>query len=92
MARLDSFATIYERLRARIPTIIAIRGQCQDSSFNRRRTHFLAIVGYDAKKDKILCIDSTGQNDANTLVAIDREELLMQWCVRGQIALLFNNP
>lgn len=92
LARLDSFWPIYVRLQAKIPTVIAVRGQFRDASSGRRGSHFLAVIGYDAQKDQILCMDPAGPNDAKTKVAFDREELLYRWSQRGSLAILIDRP
>lgn len=92
MARLDSFLPIYERLQAKMPTVIAVRGQFRDVASGRRGSHFLAVIGYDAQKDQILCMDPAGPSDARSIVAFDREELLYRWTQRGSLAIIIDRP
>lgn len=90
VARLDSFEPIYKRLLQKIPSVVTIRGPLKGSAMSYEQGHLVAIVGYDAKSHKILCMDPAFPTDGETKVAYDAKDFLEAWCRRGQIAYLFS--
>lgn len=87
--RLDTFEPIFANLERAVPSVVSVRGPLRGAIFPYQKGHLIAVIGYDAKKDRILCMDPAYPSDAESLVSYDREDFLQAWSRRGQIAYIF---
>lgn len=90
MARIDSFEPIYKNLHRGIPTVVSVRGTLTGAIHPYTKGHLIAVIGYDAESDRILCMDPGYASDKETLVQYDRLEFLQAMQRRGYIAYCFD--
>ncbi|MCE5294220.1 MAG: C39 family peptidase [Chlamydiales bacterium] len=91
MARFASFDVIYKQLERGIPTVVSVRGTLTGAIHPYPQGHLIAVVGYDAESDRVLCMDPAYPTDAETLVCYDRQEFLQSCARRGYIGYFFDN-
>lgn len=88
--RLPGFGAIHERLRQNTPVIVSIRGPLKGSALPYSRGHLIAICGYHADKQQVLCMDPAFATDDQTLMAYDLADFMQAWQKRGKIAYIFS--
>lgn len=90
MVRFDSFEQIYANLKKGVPTVVSVRGQLPGALLPYSKGHLIAVIGYDAEKDRILCMDPAYVSDQDTLVAYSKKDFLEVCARRGCIGYFFN--
>jgi hypothetical protein len=89
VARLSNFATIHSYLTRGLPVIASVRGPLVGSYLPLTFGHLLCVIGYDAKLQNVLCIDSAFPEDERTFVSYPLKDFLDAWARRENIAYLF---
>lgn len=88
--RLDGFDTIYHYLSQGTPVVVSVRGPLPGSALPYSTGHLIAVIGYDALNQKVICMDPAFPSDEQTHVFYDLSDFLHAWSRRGEIAYLFN--
>lgn len=79
VTRLSSFNDLYALLLDAIPVVVSVRGPLPGSATPYASGHLLLVVGYDAERQKVLCLDPAFSSDADTKVAYDYKEFIRAW-------------
>jgi len=91
--RLNGFEEIHAELAAARPVVVSMRGFVTGGPRPFYRPHALCVIGYDAEKKKVLCIDPAFPNDRATFAAYDLSDFLRVWAAEKNIACIFGeNP
>ncbi|MBS0635759.1 MAG: C39 family peptidase [Verrucomicrobia bacterium] len=90
VTRFDSFEVIYANLKRGLPSVVSVRGELTGAIHPYTSGHLIAVIGYDAERDRILCMDPGYASDNETHVAYDRLEFLRACARRGYIAYCFD--
>jgi hypothetical protein len=87
--RLDGFEDLYRSLAEGIPVIISIRGPLEGSAQPYAKGHLIAVIGYDALNQQMICMDPAFPSDEETRVPYNRSDLMKAWSRRGNVAYKF---
>jgi hypothetical protein len=90
--RLDGFEPILEALEKGLPTVISVRGPLPGSASAYAEGHLIAVIGFDAERQQVVCMDPAFPTDKETLVRYDLNDLLEAWARRQYIAYVFALP
>jgi hypothetical protein len=88
--RLNGFDDIYQYLVQGYPVVISVRGPLLGSAQPYAKGHLLAVIGYDAFNQKVMCMDPAFPIDSETHVSYDFSDLIQAWSRRGNIAYVFS--
>lgn len=89
--RLENFDRVYESLKAGAPVVISVRGPLPGSACDYTDGHLMAIIGYDAEKKEVLCMDPAFLGREASCARYALNDLLTAWARRGNIAYLFSS-
>lgn len=89
VSRLNDFSSLHSRLMKNLPVVISVRGPLIGSSHPLTFGHLICVVGYDADKQRVLCIDSGFSEDEKTFVGYPLDDFMQGWGRRHQIAYIF---
>jgi len=87
--RLPSFAALHSRLMRGLPVIVSLRGPLAGTYKPMTFGHLLTVIGFDAKEQKVHCVDSAFPEDGQTAVSYPLQGFLEAWARRQNIAYLF---
>lgn len=87
--RLTSFDQIMEQLKQDIPVVVSVKGELPGALMPYDSGHLLAVIGYDAESQQVLCMDPAYQEDTNTLVRYPLEDFMRVWGARRGLAYIF---
>lgn len=87
--RLGGFNDIYKSLIKGIPVVVSVKSPLPGSAQVYSQGHLIVITGFDALKQKIICMDPAFSKDDETHVAYDLTDFLQAWARRGRIAYIF---
>lgn len=87
--RLNGFNDIYTSLKQGAPVIVSVRGPLSGSALPYAQGHLLAVVGYDALHQNVICMDPAFQTDNETHVSYSLSEFIQAWNRRGNVAYIF---
>jgi hypothetical protein len=88
--RLASFSTLHSYLMRGLPVIVSIRGPLVGSYRPMTFGHLVCVYGYDAKQERIHCIDSGFPEDDQTDASYPLKNFLDAWARRQNLAYVFN--
>lgn len=88
--RSAGFAPVHARLLQGFPTVVSVRGPIPGSALPYALGHLMAVIGFDASAQKVLCMDPAFATDAETLVAYDLQDFMQAWERRGFVAYCFD--
>ena len=88
--RYDNFSRILDSLDKGFPTVISIRGPLPGSAEPYKSGHLLAVIGFDAKNQEVICMDPAFQKDKETIVRYKLNDLIQAWGRRQNIAYVFS--
>ena len=88
--RLESFEQIHEALRKEIPTVISVRSPLPGSAISYKSGHLLAVIGYDAETNEVICMDPAFEKDGETIVRYQLDDLMKAWERRKNVAYMFD--
>lgn len=77
--RLNSFATLHQQLKRGMPTIVSVRGRLPGATSGYKHGHLLVVVGWDAKKQEVLCHDPGFYTVEQTFKAYPIKDFLRAW-------------
>lgn len=84
--RLSGFGALYERLQAKTPVVISVRGPLVGSAQPYVSGHLMVVRGWDRERQEVLCMDPAFESDAATLVRYPLQDLVTAWERRGRVA------
>lgn len=87
--RLRGFDDIHRRLSGGYPVVVSIRGPLTGSALPYESGHLLAVRGYDAERDRVLCMDPAF-DEKNAHVDYPLQDFLEAWGRRGYVAYVFD--
>lgn len=87
--RLHGFNDIYNSLKQGIPVVVSVRGPLPKSAQPYAKGHLLAVIGYDALNQKVLCMDPAFQTDHETHASYELLDFVQAWNRRGNVAYFF---
>lgn len=90
--RLPDFESLYRLLKAGTPVVVSVRGPLVGSASPYAGGHLIAITGYDAINQRILCVDPAFPSDQESKVSYPLEAFLEAWGRRGYLAYVFHRP
>lgn len=91
IAYLPDFAALHSYLLRNSPVIVPITGWIPGGLRHFRTEHAICIIGYDAEKEEILCIDPIFPNDRATFVRYKLSDFLKIWAKHYNKAIIFLN-
>lgn len=77
--RLSSFKDLYEILKQDIPVAVSVRGEIKGARKEYNNGHLLVVVGYDAKRGKVLCYDPAFDTHEEVPQAYDIHDFIVAW-------------
>ena len=77
--RLNSFKDLHEYLNKKIPVSVSVRGLLRGGAKTYNSGHYMVVVGWNADKQTILCIDPAFGASKRTLRAYDARHFLAAW-------------
>jgi hypothetical protein len=87
--RLSGFEDLYRQLEAGMPVVVSVKGPLPGSALPYNEGHLIAVKGYCAKDNRVLCMDPAFSENETTNVSYDLHEFMQAWSRRGYIAYLF---
>lgn len=88
--RLNNFSQILSSLDNGFPVVISVKGPLKGSASPYKDGHLLAVIGFDAERKEVFCIDPAFKEDQQTFVTYKLNDLLEAWNRRKGIAYMFN--
>lgn len=87
--RLEGFQRVYDSLEKGVPVVISVQGPLAGSACDYSEGHLMAVIGYDAEKEEVICMDPAfrGREASSTRYALN--DFLSAWARRGNVAYLF---
>lgn len=86
VARLPSFTALHAKLEQNIPVVVSVRGPLKGAPQDYPKGHLLVVVGWDQKKQKVLCHDPAIVGHENTPRAYDIKAFLNAWEASRRLA------
>ncbi|MBD3231976.1 hypothetical protein GF322_04955 [Candidatus Dependentiae bacterium] len=77
--RLNNFNHLYSFLKKKIPVAVSVRGFLNGGAKSYENGHFILVVGWSLRKQRVLCIDPAFQDNSNTLRAYRIVDFLQAW-------------
>ena len=87
--RLCGFDAIYRRLQSYTPVIVSVRGPLPGSAQPYAHGHLIAVTGYDATHQRVLCMDPAFPVDNSTHVSYSLLDFTQAWKRRGNMTYVF---
>lgn len=87
--RLSGFEAIYRHLQQGAPVVVSVRGPLAGSAAPYAKGHLMAVIGYDADHQKVLCMDPAFPADDQTHAQYDLQDFVQAWNRRGRVAYVF---
>jgi hypothetical protein len=60
--RLNNFKELYGYLVKKVPIAVSIRGRLRGSAWAYNNGHFVVVIGWDQKSQRVICIDPAFRN------------------------------
>ncbi|MGE0010274.1 MAG: C39 family peptidase [Candidatus Babeliales bacterium] len=79
VARLPSFKALHAKLTQDIPVVVSVRGPLKGAPKDYPKGHLLIVVGWDQKRNKVLCHDPAIEGHRNTPIAYDAKSFIAAW-------------
>ena len=77
--RLNSFKDLHEYLAKKIPVSVSVTGLLRGGAKTYNRGHYMVVIGWNAEKQTILCIDPAFGATKRTLRSYDARHFLAAW-------------
>lgn len=77
--RLDGFIDIYGQLRRGLPVVVSVRGAIKGAPKAYENGHLLVVVGWDAKRKRVICHDPAIPDHKRVLIAYPVESFIRAW-------------
>lgn len=78
-ARLNSFARIHQRLQQGVPVVVSVRGPMEGAALSYKHGHLLVVVGWDAKKQEVICHDPAFKKIKEVVQRYSIKEFVAAW-------------
>ncbi|HSW73916.1 MAG TPA: C39 family peptidase [Candidatus Limnocylindria bacterium] len=79
VARMSSFEALHQRLQQGIPVVVSVRGYLKDAPKSYDRGHFIVVIGWDARRQQVICLDPAFEQEADTLKRYQLDSFLAAW-------------
>jgi hypothetical protein len=79
VVRYNSFRDIHAQLTKGFPVVVSVRGYIQGAPKSYDNGHLLMIVGFDARKQRVICHDPAGKYKSTTLKLYPVASFLTAW-------------
>lgn len=89
VARLHGIPELMHQLQQGYPVVVSVKGAIPGTLIPYETGHLIAIRGYDARKNQILCMDPAYPTNQETLVGYDLEAFRIAWERRKCLAYVF---
>lgn len=87
--RLSGFNEIHSYIKRGTPVVVSIRGPLMGSALPYAKGHLLAVVGYDALNQRVICMDPAFPTDKETHISYSLSDFVQAWNRRGNVAYVF---
>lgn len=87
--RLHNFHDIHRYLIHGNPVVTSVRGPLYGSAAPYANGHLIAVIGYEASTQKVICMDPAFPSDKETHVSYEMSDYMQAWSRRGNIAYVF---
>lgn len=77
--RLNSFHDLHHQLNRGIPVVVSVRGRIARAPKPYPHGHLLVVVGFDARKQEVICHDPAFSNHAKTVQRYAVSEFIRAW-------------
>jgi len=77
--RMNSFKDIHNKLMNKIPVGVSVRGAIKGAPKTYKNGHLMVVVGWDAKRKKVICHDPAFYSNNSTLVKYNLGSFLRAW-------------
>ncbi len=77
--RLNNFEQLYSYLTKKVPVAVSVRGSLRGGAKSYDNGHFILVVGWSKKKQRVLCIDPAFCGNSNTKRAYRISDFLQAW-------------
>lgn len=84
--RLNSFVELYSQLNRGIPVIVSVRGKLPGAPKAYESGHLLVVVGWDNKKQEVICHDPAFKTHRTTLKRYPIQKFLHAWELSRRLA------
>lgn len=78
-ARLNSFVRLHQRLQKGVPVVVSVRGPLEGGALPYKHGHLLVVVGWDAKKQEVICHDPAFKTIKEVVQRYSAKEFLTAW-------------
>lgn len=77
--RLKSFNSLYKLLKKQVPVAVSVRGPMKGAATPYDKGHILVVVGWDAKKRKVICHDPAFDSKDQVFTKYDIHDFIVAW-------------
>lgn len=77
--RLNNFDALHAHLKRKIPVAVSIRGYLRGCAWEYKNGHFVVVIGWDAKNQRVICIDPAFRDSKKLLRAYPIRDFLTAW-------------
>lgn len=77
--RLNSFQDLHHQLNRGIPVVVSVRGRILRAPKPYPNGHLLVVVGFDARRQEVICHDPAFSNNAKTVQRYAVSEFIRAW-------------
>lgn len=86
---LPSFDVLYDYLRHDRPVVVSVAGPIKGGALPYKHGHLMVVIGWDARRRRVLCIDSAFKSNNATKVWYDSDEFCRAWGRRKNLSYIF---
>lgn len=79
IARLASFGALHKHLQDGVPVVVSVRGELEGAPKKYESGHLLVVVGWNARKKRVICHDPALDEDKKTVKHYPLESFLRAW-------------
>ncbi len=87
--RLANFNELHSCLINDCPVVVSVKGPLRGGATPYKNGHLMVVIGWDAAKKRVLCIDSAFKTDKKTKVWYDGDDFLKAWGRRKNLSYVF---
>jgi len=77
--RLNNFDDLHAHLKRKIPVAVSIRGYLRGCAWAYKNGHFVVVIGWDQKNQRVICIDPAFRESKKLLRAYRIRDFLTAW-------------
>lgn len=79
VARFNSFVDVHRQLMRGVPIVVSVRGLLSGAPKPYAKGHLLLIVGWDAKKQVVICHDPAFDDDRKVVMRYPIKSFIRAW-------------